>query len=588
MKIQPWDEMKRPAYQEIDAEENEREPQVYGLPKEEGQIAPGVHDMLFRPPKKGYIFSGSKEKGYAVTGPDGRIYVYPPGMSRAEIERELGGGPSTMEIRFPQKEGKFAPLGSDRLTKELTLPQEAEEISPFMRRHYQNRLRQLDYIDRQQSMQDDFTTALYGKQDTAQEREQINEKLGHANMSLDNKTAQAGSEGSSSGVNADERQTNGDREEESSQRQEADRQTVLDYINDIKERHPDVYDQWKSDFDKENDKEQGDETLPSLRNNESLSNQRAGTGNSSFWQTLKDKITGFMEGAKDTIIANKEDIKQKIEKDVENFTNKATEYSKDAAGKARKVFEDINKQAQEFQRKVRASENNGVEKVSTDSYCFYPPEGKAGQKPRSSKEISQGLSDKTINLKDITSQEWANYIQETQDKLEQAIKNDPPNGYCNLYEQCKDAKRGIYNPLGELANERGKRMERDKESYLKIPEIKKTKTVKVKDSDGSIKTKTVQYTGLDHQTAHKVAKYGGIVKTQHNNSAGSGHTNEVRGDLPLIHSEKWGQDVPFVDGYNATENRIKKDDPLSFQFSPDKERDMAYYIYVGPIALLEK
>lgn len=63
----------------------------------------------------------------------------------------------TMEIRFP--------------------PDEDHSLHPLRRQYLENRLKDIDYQERQQMMQDSFTTAMYGKKDYSEERNEIMREL---------------------------------------------------------------------------------------------------------------------------------------------------------------------------------------------------------------------------------------------------------------------------------------------------------------------------------------------------------------------------------------------------------------------------
>ena len=63
----------------------------------------------------------------------------------------------TMEIRFP--------------------PNEEHTLHPLRRQYLENRLKDIDYQERQQATQDDFTTRMYGKKDYTEERHNILQEL---------------------------------------------------------------------------------------------------------------------------------------------------------------------------------------------------------------------------------------------------------------------------------------------------------------------------------------------------------------------------------------------------------------------------
>lgn len=64
----------------------------------------------------------------------------------------------TMEYRFPQPKPKSA-------------------LSDFQKKRLKDRLQQIAYLQRQQDMQDDYTTQLYGKKDYQSEREELEAQL---------------------------------------------------------------------------------------------------------------------------------------------------------------------------------------------------------------------------------------------------------------------------------------------------------------------------------------------------------------------------------------------------------------------------
>lgn len=59
-----------------------------------------------------------------------------------------------------------------------------KEIHPIRKQHLENRLQELDYLERQQSHQDAFTTRLYGKKDFSNEKENIIKELQQGKQSV--------------------------------------------------------------------------------------------------------------------------------------------------------------------------------------------------------------------------------------------------------------------------------------------------------------------------------------------------------------------------------------------------------------------
>jgi len=84
---------------------------------------------------------------------------------------------------------------------------------------------------------------------------------------------------------------------------------------------------------------------------------------------------------------------------------------------------------------------------------------------------------------------------------------------------------------------------------------------------------------LNHKEAHKLAKSGKIVIAAYNTrSKRSGHIAIVSGKKSLYWSNSFKTYVPHVDG--SVNGKPAKITPLSQQFSPSKESNMNYFVYL--------
>lgn len=160
------------------------------------------------------------------------------------------------------------------------------------------------------------------------------------------------------------------------------------------------------------------------------------------------------------------------------------------------------------------------------------------------------------------------------DRIRAANAGKPPHlqmPWCNYYERQKDLERGILNPPHETADQRHARMNRSNSIWEKIP--------KQTDEKGRPTEK------LNHEAALQAARAGRIVKISYRSSGTGkdrhGHIAEVDGSKDLFYSAKWRTRVPYIDGYCAASGRAANQ-PLSMQFSPDKEARMDYFIYKAP------
>ncbi len=103
---------------------------------------------------------------------NGEIIPWPQGKTPEEAYRD-----------YLERESKPVPL--NQLSEEEPYPaeeqyfvrQQEHSLHPLRQQYLQDRLKQLDYLDRQQTRQDDFTTRMYGKKDYSKEQKKIRQEL---------------------------------------------------------------------------------------------------------------------------------------------------------------------------------------------------------------------------------------------------------------------------------------------------------------------------------------------------------------------------------------------------------------------------
>ena len=101
---------------------------------------------------------------------NGKIIPWPQGKTPEEAYQDY-------------LESKPVPL--NQLSEEEPSPAEEQHfvrqqeysLHPLRQQYLQDRLKQLDYLDRQQALQDDFTTRMYGKKDYSKEQKKIRQEL---------------------------------------------------------------------------------------------------------------------------------------------------------------------------------------------------------------------------------------------------------------------------------------------------------------------------------------------------------------------------------------------------------------------------
>ena len=83
---------------------------------------------------------------------------------------------TTWELRILKDKREWDNSTSDLLER-YPDKEEEDQLHPLRKQYLENRLKDIDYQERQQATQDDFTTRMYGKKDYAEERHNILQEL---------------------------------------------------------------------------------------------------------------------------------------------------------------------------------------------------------------------------------------------------------------------------------------------------------------------------------------------------------------------------------------------------------------------------
>lgn len=83
---------------------------------------------------------------------------------------------TTLEFRIPQDKNEWGNRTSHFLEK-YSDKEDDYQLHPLRKQYLESRLKDIDYQERQQMMQDSFTTAMYGKKDYSEERNEIMREL---------------------------------------------------------------------------------------------------------------------------------------------------------------------------------------------------------------------------------------------------------------------------------------------------------------------------------------------------------------------------------------------------------------------------
>lgn len=160
---------------------------------------------------------------------NGQIVFIPKGMTPEEYYK------CYMEENFYEKEKK---------PKISTFAEKSAGLHPLRKQYLKNRLQELDYLERQQSHQDDFTTRLYGKKDLSMEREKIKAELYYPAKQTDTMP-----------INKDSKESfrsNQDSPFDPKTTPEKEiPEAIRQAINDYKQAHPQEYQQERQRIDRE-------------------------------------------------------------------------------------------------------------------------------------------------------------------------------------------------------------------------------------------------------------------------------------------------------------------------------------------------
>ncbi len=91
---------------------------------------------------------------------------------------------TTLEFRIPKDRWEWENNTSDFFER-YPDKENDHQLHPLRKQYLENRLKDIDYQERTQTMQDNFTTAMYGKKDYTQEKNNIMQKLIQGRQSLD-------------------------------------------------------------------------------------------------------------------------------------------------------------------------------------------------------------------------------------------------------------------------------------------------------------------------------------------------------------------------------------------------------------------
>lgn len=170
---------------------------------------------------------------------NGKIIPWPQGKTPEEAYQD-----------YLERESKPVPL--NQLSEEEPYPaeeqyfvrQQEHSLHPLRQQYLQDRLKQLDYLDRQQTRQDDFTTRMYGKKDFSEEKEKIKSEL-YSHSQQSNRVS----------INENSKKYFQPTKNDSSNAQTKPEKEIPDVIqkaiNDYKQAHPQEYQQERLQIDRE-------------------------------------------------------------------------------------------------------------------------------------------------------------------------------------------------------------------------------------------------------------------------------------------------------------------------------------------------
>ena len=125
------------------------------------------------------------------------------------------------------------------------MPNQNKNLHPLRQNMLQRRLQEIEYLERQQARQDDFSTRMYGKKDFSEEKEKIKAELySHSQQSNRLPTNENSKEYS--------QLTHNDATNAKTKPEKEIPDVIQKAINDYKQAHPQQYQQERLQIDREN------------------------------------------------------------------------------------------------------------------------------------------------------------------------------------------------------------------------------------------------------------------------------------------------------------------------------------------------
>ena len=163
----------------------------YFQPNDWEEENPKSNNFVYKIPPKGTPTTEMLQSDPPKYRINGQIIEVPEEVSPEEYyERYIGGliykedEEEDIDPEFSQApKGPYRDINPGFSKEEREEP--FEELHPLRKQYLESRLKDIDYQERQQSMQDDFTTRMYGKKDYSQERNNIMKELMEGKQSID-------------------------------------------------------------------------------------------------------------------------------------------------------------------------------------------------------------------------------------------------------------------------------------------------------------------------------------------------------------------------------------------------------------------
>lgn len=297
--------------------------------------------------------------------------------------------------------------------EEKESPQDKGSLRVEMDSWYKNKLKDLDYQERQQAMQDSFTTALYGKRDIGAERVKLEKEMGKHTENF----------GAESGKKA-----------------------AMNVADDAGSQTPEAV-QRAIDQEKMDDPGQYNDRMDDINRQKDWDEVKGAAGKK--WDETVEKEREAWQDAKE--------LPGKVTDRLGGYAEKLGQTAKEMGGK---LADTVGGWFKKDEAKPKTPVREGY---------FRPQPIEKGQILRSWEQIKPDAKTGKMDPSGITKEEWSGMIEQSDKRLAEAIKNPPENGYCNIYVQNRLLKDGIYTKPNEVANDFKKRVDGDKDSWEKIP-----------------------------------------------------------------------------------------------------------------------